>query len=267
MFALVKRKNAHHEFVCQPGVEIGRHTIQPRYGTGRRPVSTLSLALMLGLHLALVLLWASSKRGHADHSTEPRRFTLTWLQPMKPRATPPPAPAPTVPPRATRPPAMPAASLPRPAPESAAPPVSVPPDMPAPGTVPSGAPDAPAVASMIDAAKRQAGAIDRELRNGKAAPLASQPDHPMARYRVALESAYIDRSRTVRTEVLTQPDGVIVYRFRLGGKVWCRQSGGSGPSMLERSEGARLAGAGSAGGAGVAGNIQCPGGDATWRPL
>ena len=120
---------------------------------------------------------------------------------------------------------------------------------------------------MIDAAKRQAGAIDRELRDGKAAPLAMKPDHPMARFRVALESAYIDRSRTMLMDVHTQPDGVIVYRFRRGGKVWCRQSGGSGPSMLEHSEGAKLAGAGSAGGAGAAGNVQCPGGNAAWTPL
>ena len=227
----------------------------------------MPLALILGLHLGLVLLWATSMRWQADHGAEQPHFTLAWLPPLKLRTAPPPAPAPKASPRAIRARAAPAASLPRPSPTSIAPHLPVPSDMPPPDSAPSvGALEASDVASLIDAAKRQAGAIDRELRDGKPAALASKPDHPMARFRVALEGAYIDRSRTMRTEVLTQPDGVTVYRFRLGGKVWCRQSGGSGPSMLERSEGAKLAGAGSAGGAGAAGHVQCPGGDATWRP-
>lgn len=131
----------------------------------------------------------------------------------------------------------------------------------------AGAPDAPSLASMIDAAKRQVGAIDRELRDGKPAPMSSKPDHPMARFQAAVESAYVDRSRTMVTEVHTQADGVIVYRFHFRGKVWCRQSGGSGPSMLERTDGAKMAGAGSAGGAGAAGTIQCPGGNAGWKRI
>lgn len=268
MFALRQRKNELLESLGQSGGEIVQRTMPPGYDAGRRRVAILPLALILGLHLGLALLWVTSKRGNADHGAEQRHLTLAWLPPLTARATAPPAPTPKAPARAMKKPVARAASPSRPAPESAVPPVSVPTDTPLPGSpLPASAPDVPDVASMIDAAKRQAGAIDRELRDGKPAPLASKPDHPMARFRVALEGAYIDRSRTVRMEVLTQPDGVIVYRFRSGGKVWCRQSGGAGPSMLERSEGAKLAGAGSAGGAGVAGNIQCPGGDATWRPL
>jgi hypothetical protein len=60
---------------------------------------------------------------------------------------------------------------------------------------------------------------------------------------------------------------VIVYRFRYGGKVWCRQSGGSAPGMMERSEGAKLAGAGSAGGGSAAGTIRCPSDETGWTRL
>ncbi len=129
------------------------------------------------------------------------------------------------------------------------------------------APDAIDARQMMDMAKRQAGSIDRELRKGKSAPLTPDADLPIARFRAQLESAFIDRSRTMVTESQTQPDGVIVYRFRRGGKVWCRQSGGGGPSMIEYSDGAKMAGAGSRGGSGTAGTIACPSGEDGWSRL
>jgi hypothetical protein len=131
----------------------------------------------------------------------------------------------------------------------------------------SGALDAPGVHEMIATAKRQAGLADNALRGGKLAPLTPDPDLPINRFRHALEGAHIDRSRVMVMDAQTQADGVIVYRFRRGGKVWCRQSGGGRPSGIEYSEGAKLAGAGSRGGASSAGTVPCPSGDGGWSPL
>jgi hypothetical protein len=232
------------------------------YGTGKPRVAILPLALILALHLVLVLLWAASTRKPVDQGAEPRHFTLTWLPALRPRAPPPPAPA------RVRPPAARAPSAPPVAPSSSAQAVSVRPEMPQPSAAPAaGAPDAFEVNQLIDSARRQAGMIDRELRDGKPAQLTPAPDLPFNRFRSALEGAYNDRSRVMMTDSLTQPDGVIVYRFRRGGKVWCRQSGGGGPGTIERSEGARLGGAGSAGGGSAAGTISCPSGASGWAPL
>jgi hypothetical protein len=65
-------------------------------------------------------------------------------------------------------------------------------------------------------------------------------------------------------ETYTAPDGVVTYRFRNAGKVYCRRSGGVGPDASWRSEGAILAGAGSAGTATTAGGVECPKGDLDW---
>lgn len=133
----------------------------------------------------------------------------------------------------------------------------------APAPTQPGAPDVP---QLMESAKRQVGAIDHELRGGKLAQLAPDRNLPMVRLRGALETAYIDRSLRTVTESMMQADGTVVYRFRRGEKIWCRQSGGIG-SSIERSEGAKLAGAGSAGSAGTAGNITCPSGDQGWSRL
>lgn len=240
------------------------------YGTGKRGVAILPLALILVLHLMLVLLWVTNARTHIDQGAEQRHFTVTWLPVLRPRAPPLPAPAPAMETaaRVIRPFAAPASSAPQLAPSTAAEPFSGQVDSPQRSTAtPASAPDALDVNQMIETAKRQAGAIDRELRGGKLAPLTPDPDLPIARLRNGLESAYVDRSRNLVTESYTQADGVIVYRFRQGGKVWCRQSGGGAAGMMERSEGAKLAGAGSAGGAGAAGTIKCPSDETGWSRL
>ncbi len=234
------------------------------YGSDKPRVAILPLALILVLHLGLALLWMIQPRIPADQGAGQRHMTVTWLPALRPQAPPPPVPAPA----RVRPPAARAASAPRITPSSAAQAVSVQPEIPQPGTAPpASAPDALEVNQMIDSAKRQAGLIDRELRDGKPARLTPAPDLPFNRFRTALEGAYNDRSRVMMTDAITQPDGVIVYRFRRGGKVWCRQSGGGGPSTIERSEGARLGGAGSAGGGNTAGTISCPSGATGWAPL
>lgn len=233
--------------------------MSPGYEVQRRGVAVLPLALIALLHIVLVLLWATDARRDAGAGARQRHFDVVWLPQLTPRVAPLPAPAPKAAPRAVRAPVQPASRVLAPSPASPAP--SAPADLPAPDRPsPDGPPDVPDAASIIDAARRQAGAVDRALRDGKPAPLAPAAELPMARFRAALESAYIDRSRAMFTEVHTQPDGVIVYRFRRGSKVWCRQSGGAGSSTLEHSAGAQLAGAGSAGGAGAAGIVPCPSG-------
>ena len=238
------------------------------YGTGKQGVA--SLALVLALHLLLVLLWPSNGRRQIDQGAEQRHFNLSWVPALRPQK-----PAQQAPSRAPEAPVSVLRAHTARVPKA----VQVAPTIDAetiPGqaempqrstaTAPS-APDAVDVNQMIDTAKRQVGLIDRELRGGKLAPLTPDPDLPIVRFRRALESAFIDRSRTMVMDVQTQPDGVIVYRFRRGGKVWCRQSGDGGPSMIEHSDGAKLAGAGSRGGAGKAGTVPCPSGESGWSPL
>jgi hypothetical protein len=228
------------------------------YGTRKRGVAMLPLAIILALHVLLVLLWPITVPVHSDRGAEQRFLPLAWFPALK-RPVPPPARAVRAAARVGSVHAALAPSAPQPAPSTAAEPVPSQ-EMPQQSSKPA----APEANRLTDIAKRQAGAVDRELRGGKLAPLTPDPDLPIHRFRRALESAYIDQSRTLVTDSYTQPDGVIVYRFRLGSKVWCRQSGGGTPGMLERSEGAKLAGAGSAGGAGAAGTVQCPGGDSGW---
>ncbi len=241
------------------------------YVKGKQRVASLPLALVLVLHLILVLLWASSGHPEAEQGAEQRHFTLTWIPLLVPQKSAPPAPlrraqepvATAVRPRAaTRPGATQVASTA----EAETPPVVT--EVPQGSTAPeASAPSAVDANQMMDIAKRQAGLIDREMRGGKPAPLAPDTDLPIARFRAHLDSAFIDRSRTMVTESQTQADGVIVYRFRRGGKVWCRQSGGSGPGMMDYSAGAKLAGAGSRGGSGAAGTIACPSGESGWSRL
>ena len=219
------------------------------------------MALVVALHLALILMWISAAHESVDRDDPQRYFTLTWLRPVPPPA-PPPAPPPS-PPRqksvttVTQPVAAPATFAPQPAAAEAFALEQAPPDDP---------PPALDVHQLKEAAKRQAGEIDHALRGGKLDALAPDRDLPIVRLRGALESAYVDRSRTMVTESMTQADGVVVYRFRRGEKVWCRQSGGIGVG-IERSDGAKLAGAGSGGGAGTAGIISCPSGETGWSRL
>jgi hypothetical protein len=239
-------------------------SVRATYGVGRQGVAILPLALIVLLHLLLVLLWQTTTRVQVDPRAEQRHFTLIPLPRLRPRAQALPAPArtPQAPARVAKPRAAPAPRTLEGAPTSVA--QALPDTEQLPQASTAAAPAAPDVGHMIETAKRQAGMVDRALRGGKLAPLTPDPELPITRFRHALEGAYNDRSRTLVTDSYTQPDGVVVYRHRLGGKVWCRQSGGSAPGMLERSDGAKLAGAGSAGGAGAAGTIKCPLDETGW---
>lgn len=243
---------------------------------GRRGVAILPLSFVVLLHLIMLALWMRDKPVAPDRDAVQRVLSVIWLPEVKspvavaPRR----ARARAAAVRSVRPVTVSAAAAPLPAfapplPASAPPRTSPSIDIllqPDEGAA-AGAPMAPDTRQLIDMAKRQAGAIDQALRGGKPAPLADTRALPIVRLRSALESAYIDRSRTLVTESYTQADGVVVYRFRQAGKVWCRQSGGAGTSLLEHSEGAKLAGAGSAGGGRTAGHVACPSNDSGWSRL
>jgi hypothetical protein len=101
--------------------------------------------------------------------------------------------------------------------------------------------------------KRQAGRIDRELRNGTSG-VPDQPDTPMGRFRRGLEAAHVDRSKSVHFDTYTSPDGTVIYRKRIGNGSICRRGGNIGPL------GAGLMAMGNE----VADNIPCPSGVA-WK--
>jgi hypothetical protein len=219
----------------------------------RRP-SWTPLAVTLGLHLLIALAWL------ARPAPPPRdaggEVMSVLVRVPAPAAAKLPKPVP-LPPTKVRhrdePVHVPTApALPTPS----SPIDSVVPAIPAPSS-------APTASELLARARQQAGAIDRELRDGRpAAPLSASG--AQGRLERGIGGAYIDRSRTVRTDSYTSPDGVVTYRMRVGDKVLCRKSGSVAPG-LEYSEGARLAGAGSAGSATTAGFVPCPTADVDWK--
>ena len=98
-------------------------------------------------------------------------------------------------------------------------------------------------------AKRQAGRIDRVLRNGKSG-VPDEPDTPMGRFRRGLEAAHIDRSKSVHVDTYTSADGTVIYRKRIGNGSICRRGGNISPLGMGRM----------AMGNEVADNIPCPSG-------
>lgn len=231
------------------------------------------LALTIGLHLLLGWWWlqATGVRVLPAAVPAPREFIVVAVL----------APAPSRSSAAPAAPAAAASSRPRAAqataarPVPAVSPVAPEPITPAPAdTAPpaatsepaAGAPPTPSGSvqdtiatgddSLASRGKRAAGAVDHELRKGKLAPL-DPGDSRWQRFAQAVGNARVDTSRTLISESYTAPDGVIVYRFRLGGRTWCRTGGGIRPSPF----GAQVGGATSfdtAGGGGFAGTIECP---------
>lgn len=220
------------------------------------------LAVTLGAHLLLGWLWltGAKPRLEPDVSLE-RVFTLVpVLRPARP-AAPPPTPAPmragAPDPPSTAAPARrnaPAESIPvQPPPEAR---ISEPYDDPL-----AEHRDAPALeGGAAMQARRQAGPADHALREGKPAPLAPS-DSRWQRFAERLESAHKDNSRTLASESYTTPDGVTIYRFRRGGKVYCRTGGSVRPipSALDyvRDRGGAVQ-FDTGGGEGSAGLIRCP---------
>ncbi len=110
--------------------------------------------------------------------------------------------------------------------------------------------------SLASRGKRTAGAIDHDLRKGKLAPL-EPGDNKWERFAQAVGDARVDTSRTLTSESYTGPDGIVVYRFRLGGRTWCRTGGDIRPSPFG-AQGGGAALFDKAGGGGFAGLVQCP---------
>lgn len=185
------------------------------------------LAVTCAAHLLVLLLWMQHKR--IPLPPAPARVVTILLQPDRARAlrtpAPPraPVPAPVVPPLHPPAAALPAVPAPMPAPDTPA-------TSPAPADAPE--PSAPASTSppggfTYSLAARQAGRIDRELRNGKpGVPTAA--DTASARFQRGLESAHVDRSMTIQTDTYTSPDGIVMYRYRTANGVRCRRAGGVG---------------------------------------
>lgn len=140
-------------------------------------------------------------------------------------------------------------------------PVTPPPDVPASLADPFAvaAPSAPVQSpldAMVGRAKRDAVIIDREMRKGKSG-VPEVADTPMGRFRQALEAAHKDSRRGVSSDTYTAPDGQVIYRFRQGGKVWCR-TGGSVRPQIGGAVGGGATQFDSGGGGGAAGLIRCP---------
>lgn len=231
------------------------------------------LAVTLSLHLLLGWCWlqATGVRVLPATVSAPREFiVVAVLTPAPSRSSAAPsAPAAAASPRPRAAQAVPARAVP------AAPSVALPPITPAPAdTAPPAATSEPAADpfptppgsaqettatgddSLASRGKRTAGAVDHELRKGKLAPL-DPGDNKWQRFAQAVGDARVDTSRTLTSESYTAPDGVVVYRFRQGGRTWCRTGGDIRPSPF----GAQAGGAAlfdKAGGGGFAGTVRCP---------
>jgi hypothetical protein len=214
----------------------------------------LALALTLGLHLLAALLWLQERRVRPAGPPQVVSILLQPAAPARPASASPPLPPqarPEVPPRAAAPAT---ADLSAPVANSPAPATAAPQQAePAADPLADPAPAAPAVDMRpggsfgLDIAKRQAGRVDRELRKGKSGvPL--EADTPWARFRRGLEAAHVEPGMGVQLDSYTAPDGVVIYRERVGNRTFCRRSGSVGLGV--------------AGTAGVndAGNIRCPSG-------
>lgn len=223
----------------------------------------LALAASVGVHL-LAAVWLQQRRPLPPPAEAPRVISIL-LQPPAVRTRPAPvhAPAPVHEPAAAREPPVRAPSRPATRTEQAptpapAPSVQPPPDSlatpePAPVDAARFARDPAAAANgsfTVGVAKRQAGRIDRELRGGKSGvPL--EADTPWARFQRGLEAAHVERSMSVIEDSYTSPDGVVIYRRRIGSRTICYRTGSVGLGVA----GAR--------GVNEAGPVDCPAG-VTW---
>ncbi|MGO4474767.1 hypothetical protein AB4Z32_00760 [Massilia sp. 2TAF26] len=243
------------------------------YGAGAAgfpPRNRAALALIFFMHMAMLPAWMRHRPAPMPETPE----AATWLLRTVP-ALPPPTPskpeAPSAPgyprPRAGHlPPIADFFNSPLPPTAKSGAPAATPAD-PAPAAVPA-APtvprleDAHAPTTVQDAireqkeadggfalglAKRQAGRIDRGLRNGKSG-VPDEPDTPMGRFRRGLEAAHVDRSKSVHFDTYTSPDGTVIYRKRIGNGSICRRGGNISPLGMGRM----------AMGNEVADNIPCP---------
>jgi hypothetical protein len=220
-------------------------------GGGRR-LAALPLAVAAALHLLLasLLIAATGYRPAVDAA---RRVVSVFVRVPPPALRPAPEPRRAAVRTSVAPRSAPLPITPVPPAESqAVPPIQ---------EDPLAAPQPQAADDVLTRAKRQAGAIDRELRSGKSGVAMGAS----SRFAQAVSGAYVDRARTTAAEIRTSPDGEVTYRFRQGDKVWCRKSGSVAPDRPGLTEGAKLAGLGNAGSATTAGIVACPSDRSGWE--
>jgi hypothetical protein len=214
------------------------------FGAGplARPSSRnrLALGFTFGLHLLAGLLWMQQRPVVTVQPVEVFSILLQPPRSVVPKSVPVPAPLPV---RRRAPALPPPLAAPVTAPAAEAPAETI--EAPAPAAE-AAAPATPGFS--LELAKRQSGAIDRALRKGKSG-VPVEADTPMARFRHGVEAAYDDRSYALTMDSYTSPDGIIIYRFRQGNRVRCRQTGGVAPAGMK--------------GVGTAGDVSCPKG-VTW---
>ena len=231
-------------------------TLMPRRAPG------WPLAATLGLHLLLAWWWLQAGPRLPEALPGLREFVVVPVFTPAPPPVAAPSSAPPAPVRPER------AAVPKPAlaprdAESQAvftEPVQAPAPA-APDADPFAAPPAnaaPSGESTAARALRAAGAVDSALRDGK--PSRLRPgDTPTNRFTAALENAHNDTSRTLSSDSYTTPDGVTIYRFRRGNKVYCRTGGHVRPGIGNLAEGGGIVNFDRLGGEGGAGMIECPG--------
>jgi len=220
------------------------------------------LAATLGAHLLLAWCWLQAGPRLPETLPGLREFVVV---PVFTPAPPPVAAPPAAPPASTRPQR---AAVPKPAPvaldaqsqavltEPAQAPSAAAPDTDSFAAPPG--PAAPSGESSAARALRAAGAVDSALRDGKPARLKAG-ETPNNRFTAALENAHNDTSRTLSSDSYTTPDGVTIYRFRRGNKVYCRTGGNVRPGIGNLAEGGGMVNFDRLGGEGAAGMIDCPG--------
>jgi len=196
----------------------------------RRATPGWPLLAVLGVHLLLAWSWRIAHPPAPDAGRE-RVIDLIPVPPPQP-ATPRLRPALPRPAAAASAPARSAAPAPKTSePEAIATPAEAPARVADPFAVEApNAPEQSSLGALVGKARREAGIIDRELRKGKSG-VPEAADTPWARLQVAMEGAHRERGLSVTSETYTAPDGQVIYRFRRGGKVFCRGSGSVAPKI------------------------------------
>jgi len=219
------------------------------------------LLATLGVHLLLAWSWRIAHAPAPAPVPDSRSERLIELLAL-------PAPTPALPRVRPAPPERASAAPRRPAPAPARvpardgePPVAPAAQAPAAPADPFGdtvqpAPTSAQPGDLLGAARREAGRIDRELRQGKPG-IPDAPDTAWARFQGTLEGAHKERGLGVTSQTYTAPDGQVIYRFMRGGKFRCRAGGGVRPKI-----GGAVGGGAELfdvrGGEGSAGEVRCP---------
>jgi len=72
-----------------------------------------------------------------------------------------------------------------------------------------------------------AGRVDRELRQG-GSPISAEPERKWERFASMVAAARVPATGAVTVDSYTAPDGVVIYRKTVGGRVACYRSGSVG---------------------------------------